>query len=199
MTVRIVSATLRDLSYIAANLRTEDRTEIDCQFDEWSPALLALTALQGFAYVAELNGNPEAGFGAAEQRGGLWSAWSWGTRRMKRCVPGITAFFHAVLGPQVAAHGAWRVEARALASNELALRWLARLGATQRCRLPGYGRNGEVFLLYDWTRSSDFGSSDFGESWNHVPFSKAAGAEAAATDTDHCRQGRAGARNSAPG
>ncbi|RWN57779.1 hypothetical protein [Mesorhizobium sp.] len=199
MTVRIISATLRDLSYIAANLRLEDRTEIDCQFDEWSPALLALTALQGFAYVAELNGNPEAGFGAAEQRGGLWIAWSWGTRRMKRCVPGMTEFFHAMLGPQVAAHGAWRVEARALASNELALRWLARLGATQRCRLPGYGRNGEDFLLYDWTRSSDFGSSDFGESWNHVPFSKAAGAEAAATDTDHCRQGRAGARNSAPG
>ncbi|MER8486265.1 hypothetical protein [Mesorhizobium sp. M1322] len=47
MTVRIIPATLRDLSYIAANLRTEDRAEIDCQLDHWSPALLALTALQG--------------------------------------------------------------------------------------------------------------------------------------------------------
>ncbi|UDL89493.1 hypothetical protein LGH82_31325 [Mesorhizobium sp. PAMC28654] len=102
---------------------------------------------QGFAYVAELDGNPEAGFGAAEQRSGLWIAWSWGTRRMKRCVPGITEFFHGVLGPQVAAGGAWRVEARALAANELALRWLGRLGATQRCLLPGYGRNGEDFPL----------------------------------------------------
>lgn len=190
MTIRITPATLRDLSYIAANLRPEDRAEIDCQFDEWSPALLALTALQGFAYVAELDGNPEAGFGAAEQRGGLWIAWSWGTRRMRRCVPGITDFFHAVLGPQVAARGAWRVEARALAANELALRWLARLGATQRCLLPGYGRNGEDFLLYDWTRTSHLG-----ENWNHVPLPKAAGAEAAATDTDHRRQGRAGARS----
>lgn len=189
MTLRIIPATLRDLSYIAANLRPEDRAEIDCQLDHWSPALLALTALQGFAYVAELGGNPEAGFGAAEQRGGLWIAWSWGTRRMKRCVPGITEFFRAVLGPEVAARGAWRVEARALAANELALRWLARLGATERCRLPGYGRNGETFILYDWTR----------ESWNHVPFSKAAGAEAAATDTDDRRQGRAGARGSASG
>ncbi|MER9596362.1 hypothetical protein [Mesorhizobium sp. M0244] len=189
MTLRIIPATLRDLSYIAANLRPEDRAEIDCQFDDWSPALLALTALQGFAYVAELNGNAEAGFGAAEQRGGLWIAWSWGTRRMTRCVPGITEFFHAVLGPEVAARGAWRVEARALATNELALRWLARLGATQRCRLPGYGRNGEDFLLYDWTRISHFGE-------NHVPFSKTAGAEAVAKDTDHCRQGRAGARGS---
>ncbi|TJV07780.1 MAG: hypothetical protein E5Y16_39165, partial [Mesorhizobium sp.] len=80
---------------------------------------------------------------AAEQRGGLWIAWSCGTRRMKRCVPGITEFSRAVLGPQVAVHGAWRVEARALATKELALRWLARLGATQRCRLPGYDRNGE--------------------------------------------------------
>ncbi|MER8486026.1 hypothetical protein [Mesorhizobium sp. M1322] len=144
---------------------------------------------QGFAYVAELDGNPEAGFGAAEQRSGSWIAWSWGTRRMRRCVPGITRFFHEVLARQVAARGAWRVEARALADNDLALRWLGRLGATERCLLPGYGRNGEDFLLYDWTR----------ESWNHVPFSKAAGAEAAATDTDHCRQGRAGARSSASG
>ncbi|MER9925015.1 hypothetical protein NKJ84_19105 [Mesorhizobium sp. M0048] len=188
MTLRIIPATLRDLSYIAANLRPEDRAEIDCQLDNWSPALLALTALQGFAYVAELDGNPEAGFGAAEQRSGLWIAWSWGTRRMRRCVPAITEFFHAVLGPEVAARGAWRVEARALAANGLALRWLARLGATQRCRLPGYGRNGEDFLLYDWTRSSHFGE-------NHVPFSKAAGAEAVGADTDHCRQGRAGARS----
>jgi hypothetical protein len=194
MIVRIIPATLRDLSYIAANLRPEDRAEIDCQLDHWSPTLLALTALQGFASVAELDGNPEAGFGAAEQRSGLWIAWSWGTRRMKRCVPGITEFFHQVLGPEVAARGAWRVEARALAANELALRWLARLGAVQRCLLPGYGRNGEDFFLYDWTRTSNLE-----ESWNHVPFSKAAGAEAAAADTDHRRQGRAGARGRSAG
>ncbi|RWN47676.1 MAG: hypothetical protein EOS03_09200 [Mesorhizobium sp.] len=191
---RIIPATLRDLSYIAANLRPEDRAEIDCQLDHWSPALLALTALQGFACVAELDGNPEAGFGAAEQRGGLWIAWSWGTRRMKRCVPGITGFFHAVLGPQVAARGAWRVEARALAANELALRWLGRLGATQRCRLPGYGRNGEDFFLYDWTRTSNFG-----EGWNHVPVAKTTGTEAIADGTDGAGQGRAGARGGIAG
>jgi len=62
--------------------------------------------------------------------------------------------FHAVLGPQVAARGAFRVEARALAANELALRWLGRLGATQRCRLPGYGKNSEDFFLNDWTREA---------------------------------------------
>lgn len=173
MTARIVAGTLRDLSYIAANLRPEDHAEIDCQCDGWTPFALAAHALHGFAYVVELDGNPEAAFGAAEQRAGLWTAWSWGTDRMRRCVPRITQFFYAALGPQVAARGAHRVEARALASNELALRWLRRLGATARCRLPAYGKNGEDFILFDWTR----------ETWN-VPVSETAGAEAAPADAD---------------
>lgn len=152
MTARVIGATIRDLTYILATLRHEDRAEIDCQFDEWHPEMIALQALQGPAYVAELDGNPEAAFGAAEIRKGLWIAWSWGRPRMWRCVPLMTRFFFAVLGPDVAAQGAWRVEARPLASNEVALRWLRRLGATERCLLPAYGKNGEDFMLYDWTR-----------------------------------------------
>lgn len=174
MTCRIIGGNLRDLSYIAANLRPEDKAEIDCQLDDWTPAALALGAMQGFAYVAELDGNPEAAFGAAENRSGLWTAWSWGSRRMWRCVPRITTFFYEVLGPDVAAQGAWRVEARALAANDMALRWLRRLGANERCHLPGYGKNGEDFILFDWTR----------ETWNHVPFQNAQAAEGAASPED---------------
>lgn len=163
MTVRIVGATIRDLSYIAANLRPEDYAEVDCQLDLWSPATLALTALQGMAYVCEVDGNPEAAFGAGEVRSGLWVAWSWGTKRMRRCVPRITQFFYEVLGPDVASRGAHRVEARAMAGNDLAVRWLNRLGATERCTLPGYGKNGEDFILFDWTR----------ETWANVYIPKA--------------------------
>lgn len=174
MSVRIVGGTLRDLSYIASNLRPDDYAEIDCQFDRWTPADLAIMSLQGPAYVAELDGNPEAAFGAAEQRSGLWAAWSWGTPRIKRCIPAITKFFWSVLGPEVAAQGAWRVEARPLADNALAERWLSRLGAERRCALPCYGRNGEDFVLFDWTR----------ETWNNVHLSKAARTEASATGAD---------------
>lgn len=152
MPARIKGGTLRDLSYIAANLRPEDKAEIDCQIPGWSPASLALSAMQGFAYTVELDGNPEAAFGASEERQGLWHVWSWGTRRMWRCVPRITRFTFEVIGPDVRNAGAWRVEARPLAANELAVRWLRRLGAEQRCELPGYGTNGEDFLLFDWTR-----------------------------------------------
>ena len=164
MTVRIIGGNLRDLSYIASNLRPEDHAEVDCQFDTWTPAQLALTALQGFAYVAEIDGNPEAAFGAGEVRSGLWIAWSWGSKRMRRCVPRITEFFYEVLGPDVAAKGAHRVEARAMAGNALAVRWLNRLGATERCTLPGYGKSGEDFILFDWTR----------ETWANVHFRKSA-------------------------
>lgn len=176
MTVRIIGANLRDLSYIASNLRPDDRAEIDCQLDEWTPAMLALSAMQGMAYIAELDGNPEAAFGAAQSRQGLWHAWSWGSKRMWRCVPRITMFFYDVLGPDVSAQGALRVEARALAANNMALRWLRRLGATQRCDLPAYGKNGEDFILFDWTR----------ETWNHVPLQipQSAGSESFAGGPD---------------
>lgn len=158
MIARIRGGNFRDLTYIAANLRPADYAEIDCQVDHWSPETVAFNAMQGMAYTIELDGNPAAAFGAAEARSGLWVAWSWGTKRMPRCVPAMTRFFWKVLGPDVYAAGAHRVEARAMAGNDLAERWLARLGSHRRCELPGYGRNGEDFILYDWTR----------ESWNHV-------------------------------
>lgn len=151
MPARIIGGNLRDLSYIASNLRPDDFAEVDCQFESWTPALLALTALQGPAYVVELDGNPEAAFGAAEQRTGLWTVWSWGTKRMWRCVPRITSFVKEVMLPDAIAKGALRGEARALASNEMAQRWLMHLGATRRCELPYYGKNGETFVLWDWT------------------------------------------------
>ena len=151
---RIVPANLRDLSYVAANLRAEDRAEIDCQHPGWTPVGLAGAHLQGFAWCVEWNGNPEAAFGAAEQRQGLWIAWSWGTRRMWRCVPAILDHHREVTGPLVLGAGAHRVEARMLAGNVLAERFLERLGAVRRCELPGWGVNGEPFVLWDWTRES---------------------------------------------
>lgn len=173
MKSRVIGGTLRDLTYILANLRQQDRIELDCQFNTWTPAEVALISMQGFAYVVELDGNPEAAFGACEVRSGLWTAWSWGSKRMHRCVPRMTRFFYDVLGPDVAAQGAWRVEARPLAGNHLAERWLQRLGANRRCDLPGYGKNGEDFALWDWTR----------ESWNDV-LCKTPGSPAPAADAD---------------
>lgn len=155
MTVRIVGATLRDLSYVAANLRPDDYAEVNAQFDAWSPALIAALALRDHAYIAMLDANPEAAFGAgrAGTHSGHWIAWSYGTARMRRCVPLVTAFVREVIVPAIYEAGGQRVEARALASNTMARRWLKRLGAVEDCTLKSYGRNGEDFLLFSWARA----------------------------------------------
>lgn len=151
----IVGATLRDLSYVAANLRDEDREEIDCQFAEWSPAGLAAASMRGPAYVVTVHGNPEAAFGASPTLNpGLWIAWSWGTTRMWRAVPRITEFVSSVLIPDLVAAGCWRCEARAMTRHTAAHRWLKRMGAREQGPLECYGLNGEDFTLFEWTRRS---------------------------------------------
>lgn len=177
MTTRIVPATPRDLCYIAANLRPQDRAELECQMDEWSvPAVAAITMQSTFAFICELNGNPELAFGSGQIRTGLWVAWSWGTKRQRHCLPTAIDFIRTTLQPEVYAAGALRVEARALASHRVAHRFLELIGGTKRCDLPAFGKGGEDFVLYDWTR----------ESWNkhvlHPSNAKAAANPARAAD-----------------
>lgn len=155
MTAKIIGATLRDLSYIAANLRPDDVREIDCQFQSWTPIALAVMSLRGPAYVVTVNGNPEAAFGAnPTPNPGLWIAYSWGTPRMWRCVPRITEFVKDVLIPNLIAAGAQRCEARAMSDHTSAHRWLKRMGAIEQGDLESYGRNGEDFKLFHWTRKN---------------------------------------------
>jgi hypothetical protein len=156
MPVRIVGGNLRDLSYLASRLRPDDHAEVSCQIPGWTPAGLAYSALQGLAWCVLLDGNPEAAFGAREQRTGLWIIWAWGSRRMWRCVPAIKRFCLEVLMPDVLNAGALRGEARALASHKSAHTLLSHLGAQPAGLLRNYGMNGENFILFEWVRSKDF-------------------------------------------
>lgn len=134
-------------------MRPSDYEEVEAQVDDFDPALIAAWALRDQAYCVEIDGNPEAGFGAGLMRSGYFVAWSWGSRRMWRCVPHITRFVRDVMVPTIYEAGGWRVEARALASNEQACRWLERMGAERQGLLENFGKNGEDFILYQWTRN----------------------------------------------
>jgi hypothetical protein len=149
---KLIAATLRDLTYLASRLRPEDEAEVSCQYDNWTPLTLAIACLRDHAYIVELNDNPEAALGAGRVHSGLWIAWSWGSTRMWRCVPTMTEFVRDVMIPDIIAKGGWRCEARAMASHIKAHRWLKRMGATERCLLPCWGKGGEDFILWDWTR-----------------------------------------------
>ncbi|WP_024337990.1 GNAT family N-acetyltransferase [Bradyrhizobium japonicum] len=154
MFTSVVDATFRDLSYIAAHMRAADRAEVEAQLDEWSAPAIAAMSLRDFAFCVELNGNPEAAFGCGQVRKGYWIAWSWGTDRLTKCLPVMVRFITEQLQPAVYEAGALRVEARALARHRQARHFLERIGGQFRCYLPAYGKGGEDFVLYDWTRET---------------------------------------------
>lgn len=150
--VDIVPACIRDLTFILANLRQDDYEEIACQLDGLPFELLAYGAMvePQHAYVARLDGQPVAAFGATRQRPTLANAWSWGTPHMGRAVPFIIDSVCEVLIPDLAAAGVLRCEARALATNTMAHKFLLRMGARECAKLDAYGRDGENFILYEW-------------------------------------------------
>jgi hypothetical protein len=153
MPARVIGANFRDLSYITANMRQEDKAESTAVLGPLHYMDIAAIHLRDRAYVVEVDGNPEAAFGACRIAGDhLWAAWSFGTKRISRAIPIITRFCRDVMVPDLLATDAQRVEARALASHFTAHRWLSAMGASLRCELPCFGRGGETFLLYEWTR-----------------------------------------------
>lgn len=152
--VELSGATRRDLAYIGSRLRPEDHDEIAAQYPGYTAPGLAEAHLHGYAYIASVDGNPEAAFGATEVRRTLWVVWAWGSPAMWRCASRIADFGRKVVLPQVYADGATRAEARTLITNNPGNRMLAALGATRRCELPGYGVQGETFVLWDWTRDT---------------------------------------------
>jgi hypothetical protein len=135
-------------------MRSVDRAEVEAQIDEWDAAHVAAMSLRDYAYICELDGNPEAAFGCGQVRRGYWIAWSWGTDRLAKCVPAMVRFITGHLQPAVYEAGALRVEARALKSHSQAIRFLERIGGQFCCDLPEYGKNGETFALYHWTKST---------------------------------------------
>lgn len=151
--IRIVPANFRDISYVASRIRPEDREEVEAQIGAVHYIELAAMHYRDHAYVALVNDNPEAAFGAARVAGNhLWNAWMWGSPRMSRAIPAIGRFVTQTMMPELLDLGANRVEARALAKHHTAQRWLEKMQAHRRCELPCFGINGEPFILYDWTR-----------------------------------------------
>lgn len=114
-----------------------------------------LGAQIGEAWVARLDGQPVAAFGAAPMSlpGNVLSLWAWGTKRLVRAAPAITRFVRDECAPRWVAAGVTRVEARSIRGHVSAHRWLRGAGAkAQPC--PNWGKGGEGFVLFYWTKDS---------------------------------------------
>ena len=154
--VEIRRAALRDVCFVAAHMRAEDRREALCQFTP-DTSMLELAASShggsGLVYCAWYRGSPVAAFGAApaSHAGTVWSAWLFGTRRLARAVPEIGRFGRETLSARLIEKGVRRVEVRSIEGHDIAHAWLARLGARREARMHDYGRDGETFTLWSWT------------------------------------------------
>lgn len=158
MRVEIRPGTLRDITYVAANLRKWDTKEIFASAALESPTqvgLLSYYGSLGWCWTAWLDGQPHAAFGVARMsdlQPHLRSAWAWGTDRFKRCAPAITRFSMKEWPSRLIGEGVTRVEIRSLKGHDIAHKWLSAIRARREGEMTNYGVNGETFELWAWLK-----------------------------------------------
>lgn len=154
MVVNIIPGNLRDISYVAANMRSADREEVFATArleSATQAAAISFHGSPGWSWMALYNGQPAAAFGigsGAHLQPHIRHAWAYGTVHFKRCVPAITRFVREFWFEALIEEGVRRVEARSLVNHDIAHRWLASLGAKREGLLRGFGVNGEDFELW---------------------------------------------------
>ena len=158
--VEIRPATLRDLSYTAANAREIDRRELYASGPRspseagWVTWYLTQNT-GGEGYCVWLDGNPEFAFGftcQSQLTPWLYSAWAWGSEKTIYCMPELHRWGAVHVLPTIKRLGAERVEARSLFEHTEAHRWMQSLGFRKEAVMDKWGRNGERFVLLVWIR-----------------------------------------------
>lgn len=151
----ITEANLRDMSYICANMREQDRREIHAVIDE-PPAVIAWMLHESspsFRWVAYYDGQPVCAFGVSTLFAGVGSGWAYGTKDMAKVMRRVTFFCQRSASRRAAAVFR-RIEVRTSVDHDLSGRWLASLGFRQEGIADDYGRGGMAFVTYAATHKS---------------------------------------------
>lgn len=155
--VRILPATLRDMTYIAANMRQQDWREITAVYPATATEIGAALfySSDGLRWTAWLGDAPVCAFGVSRMLPGLGSGWAYGTLRMRRAVPAVSRFIRRHAAPLLIRDGFRRVEVRTAIDHDLSHRWLESLGFVREGIAGDYGADGLDFVTYaarkrDW-------------------------------------------------
>jgi hypothetical protein len=148
---KITSVAPDPLQYILANLRPEDKEEIEAirgvGFDSMKLALqfcqLALT-LDGWIFWRGYTGEPYAMPPAVS------CCCAFGTASLPHVVRGGTRHARRVMVPALLKAGFHRAECRALAKREDTRIWLTSLGWKAEAALSEFGIRHEDFTLFAW-------------------------------------------------
>ena len=145
--------------HICRNMRPRDAEEafaLRYDSDPHSLAFEAVISWGKYAFAARTDdGTPAAMIGGTETWPGRGLVWMLATDEFDKIQLSLTKWIIRVMIPQLYTDlGFHRFEAQSIATHEKAHRWMERLGAARETVLKGYGRNGEDFVTYVWTRES---------------------------------------------
>jgi hypothetical protein len=149
--VTVLPATYIDACTVAADMREQDRKEIDAVIPLKDTGALCerLLGQSGdMAFVGYLNGSPVAAMGVAMLLPHMGSGWAFGTDRMKRAVPALTRLCLDYITPTLRSRGCHRVEVRSAVEHDLSHRWLEGMGYRLEGIARAYGRDKQDFCTY---------------------------------------------------
>lgn len=146
---------LASFQHICRNLREKDVLELTAEHGEVAPDDLAHRLLNAWrvcgvaGHVVSLD-EPIALAVIVQLTPRAASAGLLATNRWKEIVRPYSVHVKTRFLPSLVERGVRRLEARAWEGHHDARRWLTWMGATEECRVPQWGANGETFIQYGW-------------------------------------------------
>lgn len=143
-----------DVLAVAQNLRRRDAEEIFATRYGNDPADLARdTMLTGaFRWGFYLDDKPVAMLGAFPRWPNVWSLWAYGTDDWQKVILAMTKHATRFMKPAMYNAGAKRVDCMVLGTHTDSRTWLEHLGLRPEKTMDNWGKKGETFVCYCWTR-----------------------------------------------
>lgn len=146
----------KDILHVCVRMRERDRAEIYATRWEDDPAKVARDVRMSgaFHWGVYLDDKPIGLVGAHPRWPGVWTAWAFGTDEWLRGISTVTRHVRRFMLPALFNAGVHRVDCLALEAHKQSCRWLEYLGAFPEKTLDFWGKNGETFVSYVWTRET---------------------------------------------
>jgi len=155
--LRLEAADYTDVVQVAHRMRERDVQEFLAVSHATDRAELAEQLVKRFGQSDELiaarvDGEAVAVGGCMQHRPNVVTLLFFATDGFPAAALGLTRFITRVLFPEVKAAGAHRIECVSHVEHRDAHRWIEMLGLRREAELKGFGRAGETFLQFAWTR-----------------------------------------------
>lgn len=156
------------LTYIVGNMRALDRAEVFAtsypmpeDSDTSDDGMMVRQSLdaatrRGIGFIAYCGSEPCAVIGLTMMWPGVASVWMYATDNFPKIALELTRWAKTAIYQAMTDANIHRAQCWSLSGHGVAHRWLRHMGATEECVSPGYGRGGETFHLFGWSKGRDF-------------------------------------------